>query len=475
MNWRLFSPKIDDAWTPAAGRAPRWFSSNAYPDLDTLPEIPELSSNPVGTFTVPSASGVVPYSWTLSPDAPLKPTSTLQALLFILNEERALLNLSMKSLYHTRAFGFDLAEPDFAWYASNVDSDLPIYVQTTSGYVEVPSATSTNSLIYTNKWSYQKSGQEVLLTGFGLLESSTISVSGWYFISSGSVFDSSSLVHFKHPTTQTWIPVHPTNLRFDGFTGFTGVGSTAVRTYSKEAAARLTTLNLLTNGKPYTADLVPLWTSIDEKALWFGLRRKLHETTASLAERLLGCSWFGKDQSIESTRNAISSSLGLSRISVSERLPGFTTAVSGFSHVSIRNIEKIQTATERLTVDENDVIRSRYYAPQRGTVFCGDNIYEATSASGIVTVRDYTHRYSDYLYADWTMYMYTSASSAITFTANMPLEGPDYVTLSTRDVEVENSPEEDLIECFDKTWPGYKWQSSPMAQLTDDASTAAFD
>jgi len=475
MNWSLFSPKIRDAWTPAVGRSPRWFSSNSYPDLDTLPEIPELSSNPVGTFTVPSASGVVPFSWSLSADTFLKPSSTFQALFFLMNEERALMNLSLKSLYYTRALGFDLAEPDFAWYVSNVNSELPIYVQTSSGYVELQSATSTNTLIYSNKWSYQKSGQEVLLNGFGLLESSTIVVSGWHFAASGSVFDSTTLIHFKNPTTQTWIPLHPTEVRSDGFLGFSSTEECAVRSYSRDAAARLTTLNLLTDGKIYTADLVPLWTSIDEKALWFGLKRKQHESSAQLAERVLGCSWFAKDQSIESTRNAISSSLGLSNISVSERHTGSTSASSGFNYVSLRNIDKIQTAREMLTVDENDIIRTRYYEPRRGTVFCGDYSYEAVASSGIVTVIDYTHRYGDYLYADWTLYVYTSSSSAITFTANMPLEGPDYITLSTRDVEVDNTSGADLIDCFDKTWPGFRWQSSPMAALSDDASTAVFD
>lgn len=476
MKWSLFSPRINDAWTPAIGRSPRWFTANAYNDSYYELDTPELQENsPTGISLTPTASGVIPFSWTVSNTAEISPSSTLQSLFFSLAEEQNAVRLLMETAYLSRAFNFDIAEPDRAWYVSGVNEDSDLYVETSSGFVALSPAPSLNNLLYDSKWSYYKKDGEILLSGFGVQESPTTVIDGFQFISSGSVWDSTSLSYYRHPATQSWIPFHPSNIRSDGFLGITHSGSGFFRSIDRLAINNLPVVNLRTAGVDYEATLVPLWTSVDEKALWFGLQRLQYESSVNLMKRLLACSWFSRDQSTESIRNAISSSLDLSFIDLASRSSNGLVVDSGYDFVSLRNIEPIQTITESLIVNGSGHILTSYFKPKRGTVFCQGIPYVATAASGVVSIENYTYKKGHILTAQWVLDVYTSTGSAITFTENMPEEGPDYVVLHSKGVQVLPPDTTLLSQAFDETWPGFSWMSQMMPEVTKDSATAIFD
>lgn len=451
---------------------PRWFSANGYEDLGD-PLTPPDEGDPIDGS--PSSTAVpasrVPPEWWAEAGGRTAAASTTQGIFSAFSSVLAGILPAAKIVGASRT-SFDLAEPDRAYHATGLYEEGPVYAAVgASGWVEIQRS-GIGEMLEGLAPRVSRDGEEALIGGVGTIESASSAVGGWMGFSSDAVWDPTSLGFYRHPSTGAWVPLHPGDVRNDGLVPLAYSGSGLLRSSHRAAVDNLASFLVRCGAVETLASRTNLWTVLDDKAMWFFLDRLDGESLPDFSDRVLGTSWFGVDQTRQSVRDAVAASLGLGVVTYASRTASGIWPEAGYRAVSIRNIARTQLVEERLQYRSGQYW-TRTSEPTRGTVFSGGYAYEVASVSGAVSAPGLLATESRAATARWVVDLWSESGSGVVFTKNMPKEGPDFVVLNVRGVDVLDPGEDVKARSFDRTWPGTRWGAA--LEFPVDSGLAKFD
>jgi len=459
LNWSLQYTELLDSWSPPLERLPRWFSCNSYTSINEPQFLPEFSTVPATSTLTLATSGAVPISWVLSEPSREESSNNFQKLLGSIFTEFQYLLPSLQSLYLTRGGGFDVVEPDTAWYASYPQTYTTIQAKLTDNSLYTINQVQSDLSLFTSPtWTYKQQNNEFLFYGLSLQEQVSESRNTeWQYISNSTKFESTALSYWKHPYSGAWIPLLPSQVREDGLLGLKTNKNLYVRTLNRETAKSLDRVLLQFDNEDVYANRVALWNSVDDKGLLYLLKRFRNEDSLDLGNKLLATSWFSVDQRTSHLKNALAIAVG--QYSVETLVPGATGTVdSSYSGFTIAHTLQTETFLEsRLTLNSSGTLNSIYSDVVRGTAFIENNPYEVTNVSGVVTINGYSPSRLDNVSVYWVVDNWTASASGVTLHPNTYKNSSDFLLLKTKMVDVENNNKRQRIKAF-KYWPGLKWQ-----------------
>lgn len=466
--WNGYFYKIQDSWVPSLFWAPRWFSANGYGTLTDFIETPDLrNESSAGTFDVPTSS-VVPSGWVNTTSTALT-GSLIQRFFETFVNEREFINSILTATMLTRQMFFDVSEPEYAWIVEVLDPVDTLYVLTSNGSALVQRAHSDLELFYSADWRWKQEKTCVLLYGLDIQHlTDTTEVASvptdWHYLDALNLSSTGSLVYMEHPYTKNWFPIHPLNIRSDGFTNFYYDGTIRFRAHSPRAKQLLEEVYVNVNGEQKTARRIPLFNSIDEKALYFHLSRRYGETNETLGQTLLNTSWFG-GQTHRKLRSFLSAALRQGQIiTVAASASSFTIPVTA-TGFAIRNIDPWVYLTESLQTieDPSDSSQSYYTMYASGELGCGylrGVETSFTNVSGYITYNSYTDFVQGNPLIRWKLPYYTSNASTVFLTENFPHEVPSLKIYFASKVDVVRATEASLKRSFNRTSPIFRWSRS---------------
>lgn len=459
--------------------APRWLEANGYQTLLDPLSSPPTSGSILTVNPQAAAADRLPTSWQLTASGtPSVTGSTLQALGECFTAEFEFLKPALISNYLTVTRTFDVSDIEYVWV---VEYDRPIHklevLLSDSSWVEISPALGFHDLFQAHEWKWLGNGYSAMIVGLDVFETAVSGrVDSWQFLASDTEdTGSQSSVHFyQHPTSKNWIPIHPTQLRTDGFTGFWSESTSRARFRIPAKAAVLRTLQVrLNNELQTTATLAQPWTSLDERGLWLNTQRIDRESNADFGERL-----FILSRVQGQTRRALQSTIG-THLSSTDRVT-FTTSASTLSlgaeysgRYQIHNYMQYVYVTETLTPDVDTTTRwkSRYASPELGCLFWNGQKVDHTlvSVSGsLVTVDKTVDNRNDVVVARWRLKLWDATTSAINLTQNFPLGVEELTVVKTQGVTVEPNPSDFVSRrSFKRTSPIYRWSSTPLTPETN--------
>lgn len=465
--WNGFYYKVLDNWTPPLYYLPRWFEANAYPTLTDEIDEPDTWNFTLNTSFDVATNSTIPSSWILTDTSYIPASLTLQSFFKVYVHEKQYMFGNLISSQLSRSFYYDLSEPEFGWVVETGQSVSKLEVLTTSGFIEVSRADSDLELFYGGSWKYRQENSTILIAGLGIQQQvARVDGDSWLFIRNEGLWDSSALVWLEHPTTKSWIPIHPSQIRADGWIGYntTVSGTVSLRCLMPAAQQTLPQVIVRVDGEQKIARQVNLSTALDDKSMFFHIERRDLETNSSLEEATLQSSWF-RDQTQKGLRNFISAALRTgSTVTYSAGTTGFTfpASATGFS---IRNIHQYGYIDEKLehNVDSDTSYRTLFSDPDLGCGFIRGLQTDFVSASGIVTFDTFVDNRIDNPIVHWRLKYWTEIASSIQFESNFPNQS-DMVVFFPSKVRVNTASVSTLKTSFNRTSPIFRWRS-----VADDA------
>jgi hypothetical protein len=463
--WNGYYFNIQDSWTSPLIWAPRWLGANGYGTLTDFIEPPDVRTSTLsGIFTAPSTT-TIPPSWLFSAVNASTSGNLLQKFFEVFVNEKEYLFAPLVSLQLTRQMFFDIADPQFAWIVESTDPVNTLTVLASS-QITVRRAESDLELFYSGDWRWKQEKNIVLIYGLDI-QALVDTVSGyWHFIDSTNLVSSGACFYMEHPHTKNWFPIHPMKVRSDGFTNFYYNGTIRFRGSSARAAKLLEEVTVYVNGKQKLARRIPLYNSVDEKALYFHLSRRYGETNEELGETLLKASWY-RGQTYRKCRSYLSAALRTGQlISVAASASSFTlpATATGFA---VRNINPWVYVTESLVYPTSGT-NSFYTMYASGDLNCGyvrQIKTDFTSVSGVITFNTYVDNSIDIPYIHWKIPYFTQISTGtVTLSENFPHEVPNLVVLLSSKVDVTEASLATLKKSFNRTSPTFKWSRDSLPQ-----------
>lgn len=347
--WNGYHYNIQDSWTPSLFWAPRWFSANGYGTLTDFIEPPDSRSALVsGSFVIP-VSSVVPSSWVLTSASPSLSGSLLQRFFEVFVNEKEFLSSVLVATMLTRQMFFDVSEPEYGWLVESIDPIDTLSIQTTNGTALIKRAESDLELFYSGDWRWKQDKTWVLICGLDIQQLTDTTSGSWHFIDSINRSSSASLLYMEHPVTKNWFPIHPLNIRSDGFSNYYYNGNIRFRSNSPRATKLLEEVTVYINGEQKSARRTSLFNTVDEKAMYFHLSRRYGETNETLGQTILNTSWF-QGQTHRKLRSFLSAALRqgqLVTIAASASSFSIPATATGFA---IKNINPWIYTSEALNV-----------------------------------------------------------------------------------------------------------------------------
>jgi hypothetical protein len=456
--WKGYYYKIEDNWTPLLNWLPRWFSANSYPDIYDSVSYPNTRSALVSAVFYSPASSSLPSEWIL-PSATYSTSGSLYQKLFeiFVNEKEYLFPALNSAMFVSQLF-FDVSEPQFAWIVESLDPVDSVKVSTASGFIDVIPAISELDLFHSANWRWKQQGSYVLIYGLDIQSLVDTVVSGWHYIDGTNRIASGSMVYMEHPNSKNWIPIHPSTLASDGFANIYYNDTVRFRGMSSRAAKLLEQVVVKVNGVDKVARRVPLYNSVDEKALLFGLTRRYGEDNKELGETILKASWFRGQNKTKST-SFISASLRQGQIfSIASSASSFSIPASSTDY-SILNLHRWYYKRELL---EPDVDSTNYYRSSvvSGGISCGyfeEIKTQFTSSSGLILFDTFTNNSIDRPYIDWRI-DYFSANASTLFISDNYAHKPENLTVYFPSrVKIPIPSTKTYVKSFNRTSPAFKW------------------
>jgi hypothetical protein len=461
-----------DAWTPPLEYLPRWYAANAYPEISDYVATPSVTGfTTTLTYYTPSGAAL-PASWVLSTPTDSATGSVLQKIFEVFTHQKSLLNTALISVYLNRTAYYDTADLDYAWFVETTEKAEKLDILLSSGSrLNITQASDIQDLFSAGDYRWIQDGKAILISGLDLQEqSSQLRVDDWHFVTGASKWTSGAITYLQHPTTKNNIPLHPSQTRSDGFLGFNGTTPVVLRNRLLAATQALSAVTVYVNDQPYTAQRIDLWTSVDEKGLWFNLRRKDTERNVAFSETLENLSWFG-GQSYTESKNAISAKLrtGL-RATVSASSSSFTVP-SDSTGYSIRN-KPLNYGYRRELLKPNSTLstyRSAAASGEYGNLFLNGRSLSYSATGNIIAPSVYSDNNVDQAIMNWKLTYWTQTGSTITFSVNCT-DTDDRIVFYPKKVDVIEPDDIILRKSFKSTCPGLKWQHYVIETFTLDVA-----
>lgn len=437
--WNGYYYKVYDSWTSPLYWCPRWMTFNGYPYLTDHVDLPENRVSFSNTAYSGPSSGML-NSISLLTSSMAATGSLFQKLFETFVNEKEYLLPALLTATLSRQLYFDISNPTYAWIVENSTraTKVEVYVASGSGAVlhEITPADSDLSLFYGAEWKWKQQDNIILLTGMDLHPLASTVSGGWVFIDDLEWAASGACFFVEHPYTKNWSPLHISKVREDGLSGYYFSDNIRFRAYSSKIAQDLDTFSVRIDGELKTARRVQLQNSVDEKALFVGLKRRAEETNATLGNTILNVSWF-RGQNERKFKAGISAALRQGELqTISASASAFTFPASTVDFV-VRDIEKTIYSTETLYAQASgNGYYTRIEDPSYGTAFVRDLETTFTSASGIIEFDTYINNVIDRPVIDWKLPYYTQSGSTVTITDNYPHEAQDFVVFFTKKVDI---------------------------------------
>ncbi len=463
--------KIFDAWTPPLYYLPRWYEANAYPTLFDAVSVPATSGFTT-SLTYYSPTGLsLPTNWIPVTSTPSTTGSILQKVFEVFTWNKSQLDLPLISLRLARSGYFDEADLNYAWFVKANKKVETVKVLLSDGSkVTIQAATDLDDLFNSGDYRWFQEDQSIIISGLDLQQQSTEArVGDWQFITGVSKWASGSVVYFEHPVTKNNIAIHPSQIREDGFLKFNSPSTSYLKSRFPNAARALSAVTVYLDDQADTAELIDLWTTIDEKGLWFNFSRKSYEHNYIYASSLENLAWFG-GQTYSKTKNALSAKLRTGiRTSLESTASSFTLA-SGYTGYSLRNQLSFGYRSEDLNATTSLSYLSNVASGQYGQLFINQTPATFTTSGSIVLPDTNVNSFYDQAYIDWKINYWTQSGSTVTFTDNFdPKE--ELIVFCPKKVNVIEASDTLLRDSFKKHAPGLKWKSYVIETFTLDVST----
>ena len=492
MFWDNFYYKFLDKWSPPVGMFPRWFAANGYPTLADPVDVPDLNAfvvSPVASgalhFTfqesnsvlvtgtvLPSftsaSSGLFPFTW-LPPYAVQQTTgSTIQAFFDVIEHEKQALKIASKSLWGAKSFYADRSEIQFGWYLTYPTPIYKLELALSDGHrVELAPATSEIDLFYGHAPTWKQVGNQILITNLDVLNNvaTNLASGGFLFINYTNIWDPETLTFIQHPSSQQWIPLHPSEVREDGMLPFYYQGSINVRSRFPAAATSLSVINLYVNGESDTAQLVDLRTNMDTLGLIFGLRKLPNEPNANYFESILAASWF-MGQTKDNVRSYLSTYFRTSTYNYTTPAVTSIAIPSGSSgyDMLIKKRQYVSEVEVPQFINGSYDFTSRVASPDYWCAFI-DNREVALNLVDTNTYQFDTHVpfFVNNSYVNWKTTVWTASATSINFTPNWNTESSERVdVLFSSKVTVNDPSLPSQKISFNKHSPALRWQSQTI-------------
>ena len=452
-------------WTPAIDAAPRWLAANGRPEVDDEIELPELRDAIVYASPTVAASGyVLPGTWDVSSGVPDTSGDLLEGIIHIQAEEAEVLHPSAEAMYRSTAWGYDMSEPQFGWVLPYSEEVHTVELLTEDGWVELPKAESDLGLFWSGTRSYRNDSDTILIFGLDFLPLTSEIHEGWQFLPSPCPWDIEGPVFVEHPTTKSWIPLHPSLIRPDGLLGYYYEETLRVKVRSNEAAAQLPMVFVRVNGQELTAIRVNLSTSLDDKGMLVGIERRTGETLGSYDLAIRQALWFGRGQNPDAVRSYLSAALRTGTLSSIDQDSTNITLSPGQTGFSILGEEQTQFVVEvPVSRDVDTPVRYRTLLadPERGTAFLrGKYAAFEDMEDGTIRLQTEVRNHVDRPHLSWVVNYWTPNASGAVFTENFKLTAPTPVLYASK-VDVVEPSQNTLRLAMERSSPFLRWRSNP--------------
>lgn len=474
--WSGYSHLILDSWVPPLFYTPRWFNSNGYETLTDYIVPADVRTNVISGLFIPPSGGIIPAQWLLTSSLPSSGNLMQRFFETFVNEKEYMHPLLIATALSNQVF-FDIAEQEFAWAVESLNPVTTLEVMTTSGLISITQAESDLELFYSGDWRWKQQNTLVLICGLDIqILSDTKDGSGWHFIDSLNKASTGGCLFMEHPITKNWFPIHPLNVRSDGYVGFNYPGTIRFRGSSSVAANLLPSVIVYVNGVQCVATRVSIYNTVDEKGQYAELLRRPGESNSDFGDTILTASWF-KGQTTRKLRSHLSAALRtgtLTTVSASASsfsLPPFSTGYM------VRNIQPWIYTSETLFVPVSGSTTQYYTRIVSGTGYGflrGINT-DFTDASGIIEFNAYTNNNIDRPIIDWKIPYFVQNGNTVTITNNFPENVPDLIVYFSSKVDVVPPSVEVLKQSFNNTSPCFKWQTFPNLTQEVISGLALFD
>lgn len=462
--------KIEDAFTSAVGWLPRWFNATAHPTIYDGVATPEITPFVTSAVFANASGAAIPAAWQLTNISPVATGSILQRVFEAYLAQGEVLWTGLINQALSQSMFFDRAEPDFAWLVDTSDDEIhKVEVLDSDGNrVVVQRAASLHELFWSGDRRWFNSDGTVLLYGLAFQEQTSETRSGagnWQFVSSASTWSSGAILFWEHPHTRNWLPKHPSLIRSDGFLNIYSDLPIRLRSHFLTAAQQLSGVVVYVDDEKFTARLVNLWTSTDEKGLWEGTYRNELESSEDYGESLIQAMWFGQ-QTTQGLTNNIAANLRQGRtFTVSRSATGFelpNTAI-GFT---VRHLNQYMYVSELMAYDTNNTeyFRSMFTDPSFGIIKLNGTVLPSVNVSGSVYNLgiDIENNRTLSPVALWGLKNWDVSGTTVTFTDNLNQYGPDLIVFYPTKVRVSSPTNKILRETFKKKSPFIRWQTRAL-------------
>jgi hypothetical protein len=416
-------------------------SANSYPQINEVQEIPSVLTIGLSNNLISASGTVIPLSWNLTNYPTTDFTDyNIQRIVNSLFCEFQYLLPSINSVYSAKSWGFDVSEPDFAWYVNFNEKLDTIGVRLSDDTTTTPKQVDSYlNLFFSDTWTYKKINDDILICNLSLQEQDTIKNSDdWHYISDFSKFNNSTLSFWLHPNSKSWIPLPPSKVREDGFLGFRSSKDLKVRSVNRTAAKQLKKVDVVLNGSNYQATRVPIWSSADEKGLYFLLKRKNNDDNLDLGNKILFSSWFSKTQNTKDVK----ASLGICLDSYEYQALSATssgTYDATYSNFSVRDVPEYSTILETNLTFVGTGVVSRYTNVDNGIAIINGLSCQVTNTSGSLSFNNVIPKASDDIIVEWRLNNWTSNGSGVVFNNHIKTIQKPIEVLKTRNINIINN------------------------------------